>query len=370
MPTRTNSAKWSEKAQRWQINVQKDGKRRSFYSSTPGRNGQREANRKADAWLEASLVRQGSRIDTLLDAWLAEVKETTSYSHWRQYDGYARNWIKPQIGGMKIENLTEQHLQAIITAGFKKDLAHKTLCNMRACLTAFVKYCRKCRVTTLRPENVTIPKGAKKSEKTILQPEDVRTLFSSDMTTWRGRPARDWFIHAYRFAVTTGLRPGELIGLEWKNIRGDKITITGSINNDGERTQGKNDNARRTFKVPLAAQRELELQRGLLKTAGLLSPYVFPRQDGDFVRQTAFERAWDRYCAHNGLPKTSPYELRHTFVSINKDMPDALLKAMVGHSEDMDTQATYGHELQGDMQRAAGMVDVAFSTILRSEFYL
>ena len=45
MTTRTNTAKWT--GTRWRIDVQKDGTRKSFYSSTPGRTGQREANAKA-----------------------------------------------------------------------------------------------------------------------------------------------------------------------------------------------------------------------------------------------------------------------------------------------------------------------------------
>ena len=57
MGKRTNTAAWSEKHKRWQINVQRDGKRRSFYSSTPGRTGQREANAKADAWLDDGIER-------------------------------------------------------------------------------------------------------------------------------------------------------------------------------------------------------------------------------------------------------------------------------------------------------------------------
>ena len=48
---RTNTAKWIESARRWQINVQKDGVRKTFTSAKPGRTGQREANRKADDWL-------------------------------------------------------------------------------------------------------------------------------------------------------------------------------------------------------------------------------------------------------------------------------------------------------------------------------
>lgn len=62
MIRRINSAVWSEKEQRWRINVQHDGKRRAFYSSTPGRTGQREVNAKADAWLDTGALAEILRI--------------------------------------------------------------------------------------------------------------------------------------------------------------------------------------------------------------------------------------------------------------------------------------------------------------------
>lgn len=65
MGKRTNTATWNEKYNRWQINVQKDGYRRSFYSSAPGRTGQREANAKADAWLDSGIIGAASNIEKL-----------------------------------------------------------------------------------------------------------------------------------------------------------------------------------------------------------------------------------------------------------------------------------------------------------------
>lgn len=84
---RTNTAKWVESAQRWQINVQKDGKRKTFTSTKPGRTGQREANAKADAWLDEGLV---SRKVKVCDAWaefFARMQKTTGKSNWRPIDG-------------------------------------------------------------------------------------------------------------------------------------------------------------------------------------------------------------------------------------------------------------------------------------------
>lgn len=65
MGKRTNTAVWSDKYKRWQVNVQQDGKRRSFYSSTPGRKGQREANAKADAWLDNGIENTSTRVAAL-----------------------------------------------------------------------------------------------------------------------------------------------------------------------------------------------------------------------------------------------------------------------------------------------------------------
>ena len=52
MGKRTNTAKWMENQHRWQINVQKDGVRRSFTSSKPGRTGQRkQMQRQMLGWM-------------------------------------------------------------------------------------------------------------------------------------------------------------------------------------------------------------------------------------------------------------------------------------------------------------------------------
>lgn len=76
------------------------------------------------------------------------------------------------------------------------------------------------------------------------------------------------------------------------------------------------------------------------------------------------ERVRYRGICDNGIVAATPYEMRHTFVSVNKDMPEGLKKMVIGHSKDMDTEGTYGHEMQGDMERAAEYIDAAFDRLL------
>lgn len=364
MATRINIPKWLPKYERWQIKVRKDGERKTFTSPIPGREGQKDCQKKADAWLEENLLDQQIRVRQLYDKWVEELESTTSTSHARQYRSFGENWVKPLIGARKVNALTEQNLQDVVLKAHAKALSKKTLGDIRTCLMSFMKYARKNKVTTLMPEDITIPKNAPESEKSILQPEDIKKLFTFSETTFRNKVLPDWFINAYRFSTVLGLRPGEMIGLKWTDVVDGTMYIRRSINQYNEVTRGKNKNAKRIIKLPNIAIEILNAQTKMLKKAALVSEYVFPKADGSFISQDSFYEFWKRYRLHNGISDTSPYELRHTFVSMNKEMPAEIIKMIVGHSKDMDTFGTYGHEVDGDLEKAARLIDATFEKIL------
>ena len=81
MKKRTNTAFWVEKESRWCSAVQKNGTRKRVYSSTPGRTGQREANAKADAWLDDSIRDGRKKVATLYAEWVEELKLTCGTSY-------------------------------------------------------------------------------------------------------------------------------------------------------------------------------------------------------------------------------------------------------------------------------------------------
>lgn len=69
-----------------------------FYSSTPGRTGQREANRKADAWLEDGIGVKVGRVEDVYKLWLDGLKQTTSAGNWEPIESRWRIWVLPIIG--------------------------------------------------------------------------------------------------------------------------------------------------------------------------------------------------------------------------------------------------------------------------------
>lgn len=306
------------KYERWQIKVRKVGDRKTFTCPIPGREGQRECHKKADVWLDEGLIDQNIKVGTLFDRMIEELKVNTSKTHWRNYELFGRLYIKPCIGNKRTSELNEQHLQNVITYAYKHPAKKKTLSKKTF---NFVKFARKNQITKLYPESLSIPHGAKETNKGTLVPADIEKLFGSTMTIHNGKKAEEWFIYAWRFSVITGMRPGEISGLRNIDIKKGICTIRQAINFDKETTTGKNRNAQRSFVIPSIAQDVLKDQQRMMKNIGLVSPYVFPAPSGEpFIQQTYYKH-WLRYREANGISKRTPYEMRHTFFSATKALP-------------------------------------------------
>ena len=97
----------------------------------------------------------------------------------------------------------------------------------------------------LRTSNIKIPSNAKKGQKQALDVSSLNILFTESQVPYNGTICQDSLIYAYRFQVVTGLRPGELMGLEWGDIDNDYIHIRRAINAKGITTNGKNEFAAR-----------------------------------------------------------------------------------------------------------------------------
>ena len=129
MGKRTNTAAWLPNQQRWQINVQKNGVRRSFTSSKPGRTGQREANAKADAWLDDGISNTRMLVEAAYPQWIGELKLTTrtdpepverlgASSHWPEACGRPDGTTAASHHQQRICRRTEQKIPFQHVHGF------------------------------------------------------------------------------------------------------------------------------------------------------------------------------------------------------------------------------------------------------------
>ena len=195
----------------------------------------------------------------------------------------------------------------------------------------------------LSARSIKIPKGAKKSHKQILSSVGIYQVFTCDNTFLRGEEVYDDLINAYRLGIACGLRPGEIMGLQWGDITDDTIHIQRAINEKGRQTSGKNEFADRLL-PQTKYTRALFASQAAFVGAHASTERVF----GDYSEIT-YRFRFKRYCEHNGIDYVTPYELRHTFASIYKAaLPLWQLDELMGHVHPGMSLGVYSHPMDGD----------------------
>lgn len=350
---------WIEKEKRWSMRVSINGTIRRFTSRKPGTAGKREVLRKYREFID------GHGVSPILvsDAW-NQFTEQVILKNGRtdafiSLDKYGRNYILPRIGKMIVQNVTLLDLQDIINkakpVSGKEQLSRKTLSNLRSSIMQFVRFCIAAEYMDPLRGDLFIPKTAPKKEKVILQPADIRRLFEG--------PADDWYINIFRFGCVTGLRTGEILGIKTSDIKNGILTINRSINVRNEITPGKTDNARRQLYLNKVARRIID--ENIKRNTQLKTDWIFCSKSGGPLSQSTLRNNWIRIAAERGLPG-SIYSLRHTFISLMKnEMPESMLKTIVGHGAKMDTYGIYGHIVDGELQKAAKIIDVNFKELAK-----
>ena len=353
--------KWNKTKRLWVIQGQKNGIKKSFYSSVPGMKGKREVLDKYDDWVEfggVSSITVAKCVELYLRDIEARQGRRDTYKH---VEKYTRLYVLPALAKCKMNNLTLRDWQSVLNearpqSGRIKALSYKTMTHLRAVLVGLHKfayvnyYCDEWR------GSLYIPQGHQKGERAILQPEDIAALFE---------PCDLWYVNAFRIMLLCGLRPGECLGLQEGDIKGTVLYINRAVNDDGIITEGKNKNARRIVPLPPIAA---ELIRETIERnheANFGTPWIFPNGCGAMSSQDTVRKQWNKLKAERGLPGT-PYCLRHTFVSIvssQTHLAEGTIRELVGHSQSMDTFGTYKHAVSGELETAADVINLTFERL-------
>lgn len=341
------TAKWDGK--RWRLRVSINGSVRSFSSTVPGRRGREDVERRAR---ESGRLTELVSFGTAWNRYLEEVEALTGPENYTNTESIGRNYLLPELRDRKLSSLTLQDFQTILFRARKKDgseLSKKTLSNIRGVIVNFSKYCQGAKIMDLPLSLLRVPKNAPKVGKEILQPDQARRLMHDFED--------EWYINLWRWLLCTGMRPGEALGLKWSDIENGIVTIRRAQNYRGRETEGKNENARRSFMLNSILDGILADQNR--KTWRLNSEYVFCNHAGKVSLQTVTKNSWCRISREMGS-KTSPYGLRHTFISfMSQALPEQALKDWVGHSTRMDTYGVYKHAVNGEAERTAQMANIA-----------
>ena len=303
-----------------------------------------------------------------LDYWykdiiLPQIEETTAYG----YRGIIENYLKPQLGEIRLQKLTARDIQQYYTCLMdEKELSPNTVIKHHNLLTNTLNAAERQEYITKNPMRAVSPPKKRQREAKFYTPEQLGILLDKAVGTRLELPV---FICAY-----LGLRRGELCGLRWSDVDLEHQTIT--IENT--RTQAgkkeiekgtKTASSTRTLYLPdtlcdmlKAAKEHQQACRAEYKNAYDDNDYVVVMEDGRPFRPNYLSELFGKFLADNDLPKIVLHELRHTFASLSNQagIPAYNIGKALGHSTPATTQKIYTHLLdQTHTQAVEGVAAIA-----------
>lgn len=303
-----------------------------------------------------------------LDYWyrdiiLPQIEETTAYG----YRGMIENYLKPQLGEIRLQKLTARDIQQYYTWLMdEKKLSPNTVIKHHNLLTNTLNAAERQEYITKNPMRAVSPPKKRQREAKFYTPEQLGILLAKAVGTRLELPV---YICAY-----LGLRRGELCGLRWSDVDLGHQTIT--IENT--RTQAgkkeiekgtKTASSTRTLSLPetlcdmlKAAKEHQQACRAEYKNAYDDNDYVVVMEDGRPFRPNYLSELFGKFLEDNDLPKIVLHELRHTFASLSNQagIPAYNIGKALGHSTPATTQKIYTHLLdQTHTQAVEGVAAIA-----------
>ena len=210
------------------------------------------------------------------------------------------------------------------------------------------------------------------------KPPSIASIDEMPPRTWSARQLDDFLAHvrddrlyaAWRTLAMTGLRRGELLGLDWDAVDLDtgRLAITRTLIegkgaprfSDPKTKRGRRSVALDATTVEaLREHRERQLdERVAWGPAYESHGLVFCREDGTPIWPRTFSRSFDHHVRDAGLPKIRLHDLRHTHatLALEAGVHPKVVQERLGHATIAITLDTYSHAIPAMQEDAAAKI--------------
>lgn len=362
-----------------------NGKRIKKYKTVKVKN-KTEANKLLAAFITE--IEAGEYIDPskmnfkdLVEEWREKyAKEHLAATTLDTYNGHIRTRILPSFGHMRVDDIKTLHIiefmESLKKANLKGSgkeglLSSATIHYIQRVLNNIFSRALEWEVIKTNPvAKVKKPKVTQK-EADVYDEDEVFKLLAvlkNEEQRWRV---------LITLAVLTGMRKGELLGLEWKDVDLEEGTIYVKQNlvyANGKQIikETKTKHSQRIISLPHEILPELksfkiEWNKNRLLMAELWKGgeynFVFSAYHGKPLHNHSVKNWWSRFVKRQGFRYIRFHDLRHTSATLllNKGENVKVISSRLGHANVLTTLNIYSHTLRKADQLAANHFSAFFN---------
>ena len=266
------------------------------------------------------------------------------------YETNFRVHILPALGPARLDGITRAKVKDLVASLVSKKLARPTIRIITAQLCALLNQAVEDGIIDTNPA----VKLSKFYRNAPVRHEEIQPLRHDEVIVFLETAEREFgkYYAIFLCAIHTGLRTGELIGLQWGDIDFFNKLIVVRRSVVRRRIQAtKSDKIRRVdmsdslFTV-LRGLRKKRRQEWLAKGKNEIPEWVFCARNGNFMDPYNLKDRYFYKCLEKaGLRRVRFHDLRHTFATllIEQGYPLPYIQQQLGHSSIRMTVDVYGH---------------------------
>lgn len=338
----------------WWVFIDHEGKRKAKKIGKDRKLAQ-EVAKKIEAKLalgDVGVMEERTKIPTFreyADEWVNTYGVTSlKYSTLESYRNELRNHLLPAFGVKGLNKISRSDVKQFLYEKQKKGLAPASVRKYLAYFGNIMSHAIDDEIIAVNPAqklSKLVPKKDKRADLNPLKREELQLFLNTVQELY---PRHYPF---YLCAVRTGMRLGELLGLEWGSIdfHGRFIEVRQAFSRH-RLTSPKNRRIRRVDMsqqlTEVLKQHRTAMKVELLKSGMPMPEWVFTHQSGKRLTATNMANRFFHRCLEKaGLRQVRFHDLRHSFASLLIQQGESLayVKEQMGHHSIQITVDIYGH---------------------------
>jgi integrase len=336
-------------------------RRRSFRGRSRSEVQQKLRKIEAAVLLDKPVVDGSMKVATFLEEWFTTSVEPNCLSA-NTADSYrriVRHHLIPTLGKRRLRDLSVLDVDQLLAAKYDAGYSGSTVQRIRMTLIRALRHAERRDLVARNVAALCDLRRTKPKEGRSLTPDQAAKLLAVAPSDRLGITVE--------LGLYLGLRPGEVLGLQWGDIDFDQRTlrVRRSLKREQNRLrfgEPKTPGSRRILAMPDPLVAALQRHRNQQNTDRECADDMWTEFDlvvttevGTPVDPSNARRTLDRLCDETGIGHWNPNALRHSFASLLslRGAPMEEVADAMGHVDTRMTSRVYRHNLKSVVDVAA-----------------